>query len=154
MGTTVKYTARDVAEYYLCCSTDRESGDLISNLKIQKLVYYAQGIHLAATGKPLFNDKIVAWTHGPVVESLYHQYKGNGNCAIDPTEGYDIPKFDKATKEILDEVYRVLGQYSAWKLREMTHTETPWINANRNGSGSVISHKDMAEYFKPYVTVS
>ena len=148
-----KYTARDVAEYYLCCSNDKESGDLISNLKLQKLVYYAQGIHLAATGKPLFDDVIVAWMHGPVVVDLYHEFKSNGDGSIDPTEGYDIPKFDKDTKQLLDEVYRVLGQYSAWKLREMTHSETPWINANRRGSGSIISHKDMAEYFKPFVKV-
>ena len=51
-SNVAKYTARDVAEYYLCCSTDKESGDLVSNLKLQKLVYYAQGIHLAAKGKP------------------------------------------------------------------------------------------------------
>ena len=149
-----KYTARDVAEYYLCCSVDKESGDLISNLKIQKLVYYAQGIHLAAKGKPLFDDEIVAWMHGPVVKSLYHQYKDKGDGPIEPTPNYDIPKFDKNTKQFLDEVYRVLGQYSAWKLREMTHNETPWIKAYKKGSGSVITHIDMAEYFKPFVKVT
>jgi len=149
-----KYTAQDVAEYYLCCSTDKDSGDLISNLKIQKLVYYAQGIHLAATGKPLFDDEIVAWMHGPVVEKLYHTYKGNYDGPIEPTTGYVMPKFDAQTKQLLDEVYRMLGQYSAWKLREMTHKETPWINAYRKGSGSVISHKDMADYFKSYVRVA
>ena len=148
-----KYTARDVAEYYLCCSNDKESGDLLSNLKIQKLVYYAQGIHLAATGKPLFDDDIVAWTHGPVVESLYHAYKDYSDKAIDPTPDYKIPKFNKDTKQLLDEVYCVLGQYSAWKLREMTHTETPWVNADKKGSGSVITHKDMAEYFRRFVKV-
>ncbi len=149
-----KYTARDVAEYYLCCSIDKDSGDLISNLKLQKLVYYAQGIHLAATGKPLFDDDILAWTHGPVIETLYHTYKDNGDGSINPTPGYNIPNFDKKTKQLLDEVYRVLGQYSAWKLREMTHSETPWINADRKGSGSVITHEDMATYFKPFVKVT
>ena len=149
-----KYTARDVAEYYLCCSVDVDSGDLISHLKLQKLVYYAQGIHLAARGKPLFDDEIVAWMHGPVVVELYHEFKHFGDGPIKQTEGYDIPNFDKGTKELLDEVYRVLGQYSAWKLREMTHGETPWINANRRCPGSVISQKDMAEYFKPFVRVN
>jgi uncharacterized phage-associated protein len=148
-----KYTARDVAEYYLTSSTDKESGDLISNLKLQKLVYYAQGIHLATTGKPLFNDEIVAWVHGPVVKSLYHQYKENGDGPIEPTSNYDIPEFDKDTKQLLDEVYRVLGQYSAWKLREMTHNEIPWMRAFKKGAGSVITHSDMTEYFKPFVKV-
>ncbi len=149
-----KYTAGDVAEYYLCCSTDKESGDLISNLKLQKLVYYAQGIHLAATGKPLFKDEIVAWMHGPVIKDLYHHYKENIYGPIEPTHDYNIPEFGADTKQLLDEVYRVLGQYSAWKLREMTHSENPWVNAYRKGSGSVITHKDMAEYFKPFVKVS
>lgn len=148
-----KYKARDIAEYYLTCSNDKESGDLISNLKIQKLVYYAQGIHLAARGKPLFGDQIVAWGHGPVVESLYHAYKHFGDGPIEPTEGYDIPDFDEETKQLLDEVYRVLGQYSAWKLREMTHHESPWVNADRKSRGRVITHKDMAAYFKPFVKV-
>lgn len=148
-----KYKARDIAEYYLCCSNDEQSGDLISNLKIQKLVYYAQGIHLAATGKALFGDKIVAWEHGPVVETLYHKYKHYGNGAIEPTKGYDIPEFDESTRQLLDEVYCVLGQYSAWKLREMTHSESPWANAYKKSPGSVITHKDMAEYFKPFVKV-
>jgi uncharacterized phage-associated protein len=149
-----KYTARDVAEYFLCCSTDKESGDLMSNLKLQKLVYYAQGFHLALTGKPLFDDEIVAWMHGPVVKSLYHLYKINGDGPIEPTTNYKIPDFNKKTKQLLDEVYRVLGQYSAWKLREMTHDEVPWLNANRKRSGSVISHKDMADYFKAFIKVT
>ena len=148
-----KYKARDITEYYICCSNDKEPGDLISNLKIQKLVYYAQGIHLAATGKALFDDEIVAWMHGPVVEDLYYEYKRYGDGSIEPTPGYDIPDFDKETKQLLDEVYRVLGQYSAWKLRAMTHNEPPWINAYQKGAGSVISYKDMAEYFKPFVKV-
>jgi uncharacterized phage-associated protein len=148
-----KYKARDIAEYYLCCSNDKESGDLISNLKIQKLVYYAQAFHLAATGKPLFDDVIVAWDHGPVVETLYHTYKKYGDSAIPPTEGYKIPKFDRKTRELLDEVYCVLGQYSAWKLREMTHNEPPWVNADKKFHGAEITHKDMAKYFKPFITV-
>jgi uncharacterized phage-associated protein len=148
-----KYKARDIAEYYLCCSNDEESGDLISNLKIQKLVYYAQGIHLAVTGKALFDDEIVAWAHGPVVESLYHAYKSFGDGKIEPTQGYDIPEFDAKTQQLIDEVYCVLGQYSAWKLRQMTHNESPWANAYKKSPGSMITHKDMAEYFKPFVKV-
>ncbi len=147
------YTARDVAEYFLRI-TDKESGDLISNLKLQKLVYYAQGIYLAATNKPLFSDDIVAWAHGPVVEDLYHTYKHFGDGAIDPDMDYPLPIFDKNTKQILDEVFKVFGQFSAWKLRQMSHVEKPWINANRRGSGSVLSHSDMIEHFKTIIKAS
>ncbi len=148
-----KYKVRDIAEYYLRLA-DKESGDLISNLKLQKLVYYAQGIYLVAKGKPLFDDDIVAWSHGPVVEELYHTYKHYQDGAIDSDSDYEIPNFDAGTQQILDEVYSVLGQFSAWKLRQMTHSESPWLNANSKGSGSVLTYSDMIEHFKPFVTES
>lgn len=50
-------TCFDVAKYFLSLCNDEESGDLISNLKIQKLVYYAQGFSLAINNKPLFKEK-------------------------------------------------------------------------------------------------
>lgn len=62
-------TAKDVANYFLA-QVDEECGDSISNLKLQKLLYYTQGFHLAMTGKLLFDEPIVNWQHGPVVESL------------------------------------------------------------------------------------
>ena len=62
-------TAFDVANYFLSIP---EYEDL-TNLKLQKLVYYAQGIHLAIYGKPLFNEAIKAWEHGPVVPELYRK---------------------------------------------------------------------------------
>jgi len=148
-----KYTARDVAEYYLRL-VDKESGDLISHLKLQKLVYYAQGIYLTAKGKPLFNEAIVAWSHGPVVEELYHIYKPYQDGAIDSDPDYVVPEFDKETQQIFDEVYSVLGQFSAWKLRQMTHAEKPWLNANSKGSDSAITNSDMIEHFKALVTES
>ena len=147
-----QYTARDVAEYFLR-QTDEESGDLISNLKLQKLVYYAQCLHLAIFEKPLFDDEIVAWMHGPVVVDLYHDYKEFGGSAI-VLNDLQPSNLDEKTKEFLDEVYKALGQYSAWKLRDMTHKETPWINADNKGSGSVITHSDMQEFFKQWIRTS
>ncbi|HSX79064.1 MAG TPA: type II toxin-antitoxin system antitoxin SocA domain-containing protein, partial [Candidatus Saccharimonadia bacterium] len=56
----------DVAQYFLA-KADEDAGDLMSNLKLQKLVYYAQGFALALLDKPLFPQCIEAWIHGPVV---------------------------------------------------------------------------------------
>ena len=64
-------SCQDVANYFLSLC-DEDAGDLISNLKLQKLVYYAQGFHLAISGEPLFDEKIMAWEHGPVIPQLYH----------------------------------------------------------------------------------
>src|SRR5260364_350033 len=71
----------DVANYFLTL-VEEEVGDALSNLKLQKLVYYAQGFHLALFSRPLFENAIEAWTHGPVIPGLYHAYKQYGAGAL------------------------------------------------------------------------
>lgn len=141
-------TAKDVAKYFLS-KVDSSAGDLISNLKLQKLVYYAQGLHLAMLGTPLFKADIEAWEHGPVVPSLYHTYKHYESGPIPPPADLDIKQYDKKTREYLDEIYDVFNQFSALKLRELTHSEDPWKKTNK---GEVISHELMQKYLKKYLT--
>jgi uncharacterized phage-associated protein len=137
-------TCKDVAEYFLSLN-DEDAGDLISNLKLQKLVYYAQGFHLALSGKPLFAERIEAWTHGPVCPDLYREYRVHGGNPIPRPAEIDFDKYGAETRELLDEVYHVYGQYSAWKLRNMTHEEAPWKDAS---PGETISHESLREYFR------
>ena len=139
----------DVAKYFLTLN-DEEIGELISNLKLQKLAYYAQGFNLAFTDEPLFADTIEAWAHGPVIPSLYHEYKVYGSQAIPAPETFDADIIPEETRELLDEVYNVFGQFSAWKLRNMTHEEPPWIEASK--MAGVISQDSMKSYFKTLVT--
>lgn len=140
-------TCFDVADYFLS-RCDEDSGDTISNLKLQKLVYYAQGFSLALLGRPLFENKIEAWMHGPVVPDLYHQYKSHGNYALPVPESIDESKFDEDELDLLNEVWDVFGQFSAWKLRNMTHEESPWKENYIDGVGSSeITLDDMAGYF-------
>lgn len=139
--------AIDVAKYFLALA-DEEAGDLISNLKLQKLVYYAQGFHLAFYDEPLFNEPIEAWTHGPVIPILYHHFKDHGACSIPSPSDMDFSVYDEQTRSLLDEVYSAFGQYEAWKLRNMTHEEPPWRNTP---TGQVISHSAMREYFKTLI---
>ncbi len=140
-------TSKDIAEYFLCQS-DPDIGDFISNLKVQKLVYYVQGFHLAMFGKPIFEEPILAWEHGPVVESLYHEYKDYGAAAIPRPEEFNFDIFNEDQKDLLKEVNTVYGQFSAWKLRNMTHSERPWLETPRN---SPISTELMKDYFKDYI---
>ena len=137
--------AVDVARYFLCQVNSDDAGDLISNLKLQKLLYYAQGFSLALLGKPLFSEPIEAWTHGPVVPSVYQVYKDYSASAIPCPIDLDFDSFDPEVLELLDEVYAVYGQFSAWKLRDMTHEEAPWIQTPQ---GQEISHDKMVEYFQ------
>lgn len=133
-----------VAEYFLSLA-DEDAGDLISNLKLQKLVYYAQGFHLALFDEPMFDESIEAWVHGPVVPKLYHSYKEYGCGPIPKPEKIDCDAYSKKQKELLNDVYAVYGQFSAWKLRNMTHEESPWKDADRN---QTIKKKAIKKFFK------
>ena len=141
---TIMHTPKDIANFFLCLS-EPDVGDVLSNLKIQKLVYYAQGFHLAIFGTPLFEDPILAWEHGPVVPSLYYEFKQYGSGQIPVPEEFDTDIFSKEQNELLLEVNQVFGQFSAWKLRNMTHSERPWNETDRNQE---ISHGLMKDYFK------
>jgi uncharacterized phage-associated protein len=134
-----------IADYFLA-KTDEASGDSVSNLKLQKLLYYAQGSHLALYDKPLFPDPIEAWTHGPVVPPVYHVYKQYGSSPIPVPADFSFARYSEEIIGFLDEVYSVYGQFSAWKLRDMTHSEQPWIEAF--DSKSFISHESMKRFFK------
>lgn len=139
----------NVARYFLSLA-EEEAGDDVSNLKLQKLLYYAQGFHLALFDKPLFTNEIRAWTHGPVVADVYHDYKRYGSGVIPRTE-CELEALTTEEKELLDEVYQVYGQYSAWKLRNMTHEEAPWVNAYAQGADTVISPAAMRDFFQTLV---
>lgn len=129
------HSASDVAKWFLShnrVAMDEEAAEYITNLKLQKLLYYAQGCFLAITGSPLFDDPILAWKHGPVVRSVYDEYKHNGSDGIKFEDDFDVRQFTKQENSILTQVYNEFGQYSAWKLRNMTHNEAPWKETPQN----------------------
>jgi len=134
----------DVAIYFLA-QIDEEAGDLISNMKLQKLVYYAQGVNLALYDRLLFPESLEAWTYGPVVPELFHTYKSYETGAIPPPRDMDFSIYDSQNRELLNEVYTVFGQFSAWMLSSMTHDEPPWKNTP---TGHKISSDILRDYFK------
>ena len=137
-------SAQEVAKYFLYLAEAKDDEE-ISNLKLQKLLYYAQGFNLAIFDKVLFQERIMRWAHGPVVPDIYHIYKRYGNAPIPYDEAVSIELFDTDAQELLQEVYSVYGQFSASALRNMTHHEPPWLEAEDNG---VISNGSMKRYFK------
>lgn len=141
----------DVAKFFLAQSNE-EAGDLVSNLKLQKLVYYAQGFHLAVYDEPLFDDAIEAWTHGPVVPVVYHHFKHHGSGSIPVPDDFNPTVFTQEQFELLNEVQQIYGQYSAWRLREMTHEEAPWrLNFEPGAMSKVIPAESMQSFFKTLV---
>jgi uncharacterized phage-associated protein len=126
---TTKYTALDIANYFLY-KAQEEGQELLSNLKLQKLVYYAQGLHLVLhDGQPLFEDTIEAWNYGPVVPDLYHRYKEWSANGIPANINFNHETIDSETKTFLDEIYEVFGQFSAIRLMNLSHSDKCWIDA-------------------------
>lgn len=140
-------TAHEVSKLILGLSKP-EYGDVISNLKLQKLLYYCQGVHLAMYDAPLFSEDLVAWEHGPVVPEVYRAYRDFGGSGIPIPSDLDVDVFTNEEFDLIEEVYMVFGQFSAWKLREMTHNESPWKTTPSN---EVISKEAIKAYFKENV---
>lgn len=140
------YKANDIARHMLSLSNP-EVGDMISNLKLQKLLYYVQGFHLAMYGWAAFGEDIYAWQYGPVVPEVYHEYKASGSAGIPVPEKLEV-ELQPEVADLIKEVYEVYGQYSALKLMDMTHNEAPWQQTPING---IISHELMYNYFRPLV---
>jgi uncharacterized phage-associated protein len=122
--------AEQVALYLL--GKGRETDERLSHLKLQKLIYFAQCATLADTGQPLFNEPILAWAHGPVVRSVYNKYTGSGSRPLPRTKPDGIPCLNNETKRRIDGVYTYFGQYSAWKLRDLTHEEADWETLHKS----------------------
>lgn len=143
-------TAFDVASYFVRLDEDNDDRS-ITNMKLQKLAYYAQGFYLALYDEPLFNERIEAWIHGPVVPELYHTFKDHGYNPIILRTDDPWNKFNDKQREVIEEVYRTFGQYSAWRLRDMTHEEPPWMNHEgmyHENEGNLIPVEEMRDYFK------
>ncbi len=135
----------DVANNFLLLDKLND-GEGISHLKLQKLVYYAQGFYLAIFDIPIFEERIEAWMHGPVSPDLYDTYSAHGSNLLSVDEKFNSDVLNENEKELIDEVYNVYGQFSAWKLRNMTHDESPW--QAHESEADVIPQDEMKEYFK------
>jgi uncharacterized phage-associated protein len=117
----------DVADYFIQLANQTSSP--INNLKLQKLVYYAQAWHLAIHAAPLFEEDFQAWIHGPVVPQLYQKYKIFGWQPIQ--ESVDLT-LSKDVLSFLDEVAEAYFTCDVNELEQMTRIETPWNQARGN----------------------
>ncbi len=143
-----KNAAHEIADYFIWLS--HETGSFISNLKLQKLVYYAQAWHLALFEKPIFEEDFEAWVHGPVIPELYRKYRVFSFKPI--TVKVEKPMLSKKTNEYLDEFCKSYFGIDAFELELMTHKDSPWIEARKglkpeqNGD-RVISKDSMRDYY-------
>jgi uncharacterized phage-associated protein len=113
----------DIADWFIS-RVDRDAGEAITHLKLQKLLYFAQSWYLANTGEELFSDEFQAWAHGPVVRSIYDRFSEQKWAPIEPVE--TAPEFDQRTHSFLEQLYCKYGEYGAKMLERLTHDHAPW----------------------------
>lgn len=142
-----EYKAIDIAKYFI--------NELHPEpLKLQKLLYFAQGFSYAFYDKELFDDDFEAWVHGPVIPSIYHEYKSYEYNPINLD--YNLKEFDRDTIDLLEYIKKNYAKYDAKYLEEITHREEPWL-LSRTGldpderSDKTIPKSNISAYFTSYV---
>lgn len=167
MGT--KYSAMDIAQWFLWYNEMQQREQVqdnydiyegLTHLKIQKLLYYAEGVSLAALDQSLFSDKIYAWPHGPVIKNVYDELWSYGKSEIpfDDKQWEKIKKMNENSElfGILQTVYDNYAGYTAWQLREKTHVVGgPWqVTVDNKGMQKEISKDMIKEYFEKNIVIT
>ena len=137
--------ALKIADYFVRKFFDTEGP--ITHLKLQKLLYYAQGIGFGRANLKLIREPFLAWEHGPVIREIYNHYKSYGTAALPKDESLDLSAIynNDVVVALLEETISLYGIYDAWYLREKTHCEAPWVDTKRD---EVIADEVMIRFFK------
>jgi uncharacterized phage-associated protein len=121
------FEAFDVAKWFIN-RVDRESGESITHLKVQKLLYFAEAWYQVLHGKDLFNEQIEAWAHGPVVREVYGKLSDYGWQALPPIDPTML-EFPEDVQGALELVVDLYDRFGAKQLESITHTDRPWLDA-------------------------
>lgn len=155
------YNALDICRYIINYSNDKNYD--ISNLKLQKLLYFIQVYFLIETEKPCFYNKIEAWDFGPVIPIAYNEYKQYASTHIPYIKQYI--EYDKNSiwnskrvdynnniisnddKYLINAVVDKLANYTATDLVNITQHQKPWVNAYKPYTHNKITNQSLYEYF-------
>jgi uncharacterized phage-associated protein len=150
------YKAKAIANYFLTKSF--ETGIPLSPMKLIKLVYLAHGWNLGLSSKPLITDSVQAWKYGPVIRSLYREFKEYGNSTITElaTEDGNIPIVPENAPEILllNKIWESYSPLSATQLSSLTHEkDSPWYktwheNDGKSELGAIIPNDLIGDYYR------
>lgn len=159
------YKAIDIARYviYYC----HQNSYSISNLKLQKLLYFIQAYFLVEKDEECFIDSIEAWDFGPVIPNVYYEYNMYGSTNIPNQKTYEKLDIDTKTgkvefikKEInhdiicyadkclIQSLLNKFGDCSSTYLTEVSINQKPWISAYVKNKHKVISTDSIKNYFK------
>lgn len=144
-------TALSVAHWFVNNLSDPEAGGVVTHLQVQKLLYFGQAWHMMVLDRPLFDEDMEAWPHGPVVRSVWQEFKQHGWLPL--PMGGESEGIDADSRDVLVQVLDSYGAFAAKKLEAITHSERPWIEARGNRAPeercNVIIEKDkILAYYK------
>lgn len=139
---------KQVAQFFLYLSGVEKRP--LSPMQILKLVYIAHGWQLGLYGRPLVNEPVEAWQYGPVIPSLYREYKRYGSRPIDEGPETKPTGFDAEEENTIEQVWKGYGNRSAISLSSLTHEAgTPWaITVSQSGRGAVISNDLIQDHYR------
>lgn len=157
------YNALDVADYIVhYCNT---TGKKISHLQLQKILYYSEAKYLVNNSN-LFAEDISKWRLGPVVESVYHEYKtfGSANIGYVPqrlsfnADGtFEVTSFNPNVLKDDDkkQIEGIVDKYitkNAFTLVRATHEHYPWkkdvTKINDGIQGLTYDKVELRDFFK------
>ena len=140
------YKALDVAEYTIRKANAID--DPISNLKLQKILYFIQAAFLITKNRPCFKEEIEAWGFGPVVPVVYREYKAYGGVCIPHFTDRPIETIEKEDMVLIDEIVEFCKPYSSVDLTDVSMKQDPWrMVYSRYRKKVVISNESIKEYF-------
>jgi len=138
-----------------------DEGNPVTQMKLQKLIFFAHGLHLASQDAPLTKEYFQAWKFGPVIPNVYHEYKLYGSAPIIETDLIlfqskrtpDTDCIDKESLEMIDVAWQTLNKFTAIQLSNWTHNaDSPWTKHYKQDEQYVIiPNEDIKMYFDKFV---
>jgi uncharacterized phage-associated protein len=143
------YPVQTIADYLIVRVNTAACDDTITNLELQNLLYYAQGVHLVARGDALFAADLVAGAQGPPVQEVKGRYRQYGPGAIPTRENLDPNAVDSVTVAVLEEGLGAYTQYAVWGQRTVMHDGAPWRDTPQ---GAVIPTAAIQQFFEGHLS--
>lgn len=136
----------DAARYVIYLSYSTKYGSL-TPLKLQKILYLAQGWSYVWDDTELFEDEFEAWRYGPVNLEVYSEFKRYGRAELPEFEGRSDVRMTQSEQETLEAVWDAYASWDAYALVELTHHQTPWLEHYEDGYGH-ITNMDIKNFFQ------
>lgn len=135
-------SATVVAQAFLDLASSE--GRQLTNMQLQKLVFFAHGAHLAAYDEPLIHEPVKAWDFGPVIPSLYERLREYGSGPVyNPIDYFGANSLGPREQQAVRSAWRAYGHLDAWQLSDITHQQgSPWEQVWNNGG----RYSDIPDY--------